>query len=426
MLVRYRAGVSLLAIAVAVGLIAFIAAVRRPPVGPSQASIASPAIPPTSAGIPTEVDGQRVLVGLDVDIAAASARDASSFLIGIWVRAIVPNCAGSPNQDLAELVPRCGSRVAAPPGFGQSAYVDADGIISPESSGPMVLRVHTRDARAAHCRAENQVICEHTIVAEAIVWTAALLPRPITQESAIERVSRIRIGEERVTGDMTFTVLRDLFAVASGQCGSIPAVDTFSLFGDARLGLMAVFQDSAARGDAQRSLNASDVAAACLPDASSRSALGPWSWVAADNVLVLVAGATADLKTQVAVALSGEVTTVGPLQSPPDKSIDESLSFVLGFASARRTGQLQVAFDLTDGSVDPATFRASAWRASAFAAMDFSVAIDPVAIAPTTTWPDGGKGFTIDHPGSNVRERISVFRSDSSNRSYWQLVVPAS
>lgn len=422
MLVRYRAGSSILAVLVALGLIAVLVAVRRAPAGPGQAGIPGTTIPLTSAGVPTEIGGQRVLVGLDVDIATAKARDASSFLIGVWVRAIVQNCAGSSNQDPAELAPRCGSRIAALPGFGQFAYVYAAGVVPDQAQGPMVLRAHSRDARAADCRPENRIACEHTIVAESVVWTSAeRIPSPITQELAIERLSGLRVGEEKVAGDMTFTVLRELLAVASGPCASPSAQDTFVLFGDVRFGLMAIFQDSAARDGVQRSLDASHAAAACLPDAPSRATVGSWSWVAVDNVLVLVAGATANLKAQLESALSGQSTTAGPLLAPPDKAMDESLSVALAFESARRSGQLNAAFDITDGSVGPADFFASAVNASGAADFDFAVAASPLSIAPSKAWPDGAKTFTVDHPGRTVGERITVFRSDSSHRSDWQL-----
>ena len=143
-------------------------------------------------GLPRVIAGLPVLRGDDAIAHARAATDASPFLLGGWVTnvpGVVVACPLSLGVAGASswLAP-CGQPTFSDLAGDPNAYLVARGEltfhladVSTLQSGPLILRVHVRDPRAAQCGTQ-QAVCARAMVVEAVVWSGdtATAPHPLT------------------------------------------------------------------------------------------------------------------------------------------------------------------------------------------------------------------------------------------------------
>lgn len=330
--------------------------------------------PPAAAGdrypggIPRSIEGEPVLTGLDAQARWQDATDDTPFLVGGWFDShILDTCSGGigppdPNPLAARGCP--GHHVDGLPG--RVVYPDA--LEMPTGDGPIVMRIHTRDPRAATCTAVYMDGCWQRTVVESVVWfgdttTAA---EPIGSNDARGRASGVFVMEWRPQPDGSqMAVSEDVFTLPIACPDPWPTL-LFAAHGDPRYGLVAVFPDPSARERFQGS-TAPEAAVACLGDAIQRPA--PARWVGHDNVLVL---AYADD----AFAASLEAVLADPRREQrandmTDPALDRSLETVSDYLVARLSGLLGHAWGerLIDPVVGEATETESLdapWRRDVF------------------------------------------------------------
>jgi hypothetical protein len=180
---RMALPVTAVAVLLAVSLVGVGLAFRPNAAGPmphssSEPSV-SPAGPPSSDGIPNQIDGQRVYRIAD---SAEWQNLSGSFLLGAYVEQFALPCA-PPMATRApaegKLFPVCDDPLWLAPKAGQS--YDASALLHPAPNGAgalaawadgpaVVIRAHTHDAAAADCTAADKSVCEAAVVVEAVVW----------------------------------------------------------------------------------------------------------------------------------------------------------------------------------------------------------------------------------------------------------------
>ena len=204
------------------------------------ASLAGPAAPRSSAipsaipsaqlaryddGLPRVFDGQPVLRGKAAFAHEATATDARPFLLGGWVTNVpgaVISCPAMPATGAAVWLAPCGqptfSDLAGDPNpslvaGGELTFHFAD--VSTLQSGPVILRVHVHDPRAAQCGTQ-EAASARAMVVEAVVWggDAATAPRPL--DLALVSAARVRVAPSA-----TLTPLGNGVAIA--DCGAVLA-----------------------------------------------------------------------------------------------------------------------------------------------------------------------------------------------------------
>jgi hypothetical protein len=145
---------------------------------PSQISNTSRGEAPTTIlgadGIPTSIDGVPVLRGPAIN-AAAEATDDEKFLIAGWLVFTYPDCfVPTASSDLYDPC-RAGPFLVDHPPTETPSPTQLTVVISrlltpPESQGPYVFQVHTRDPSATECPSQYRDECEHALVVDALIW----------------------------------------------------------------------------------------------------------------------------------------------------------------------------------------------------------------------------------------------------------------
>jgi hypothetical protein len=285
-------------------------------------------------GIPRSVGGEPVVVGLESQQRVASAVDATPFLVGGWYSGGLLTCTGGIGpRDPNPLGARGCPRYFVPGMPGYPFY--PEGLAMPEGDNPIVLRVHTHDRSSETCW--NVPACRARVVVDEIAWfgDASTVAAPMGPGAAMGYVLAIAFADQRPQADKSvFYVHEDMFTLAIACPDPWPTL-LFSIHGDPRLSLMAVFADVAAR-KAFEAATDPGAGIACLAEPFERA--GQPRWISRDNVLVL---AFSDAKTAAAMDASlnlpaGEAREPIPL---PDASLDLSLETLTDYLKARASGE---------------------------------------------------------------------------------------
>ena len=313
-------------------------------------------------GIPHSVGGEPVLVGLAGQRRVAEATDATPFLVAGWYGGHGGNiCSGGigprdPNPLGARGCPRFD--VTGLPG--RPYYPPS--ITLPEVDGPVVLRVHTHDPGAETCWFVDQ--CRQVLVVDAVAWTGdpSTFAAPFGPRAAISQLLSVAFADQRPQADKSIAYVdEDIFTLPIACPAPWPTL-LFAIHGEPRLGLLAVFPDTAARTSFQ---SAADPAtgAACLADRVPRP--GPPRWVARDNLLVLVFG---DEATASAIQKNLDLPAGNANKKPiplPEASQDLSLETMTDYLDARAAGETDHAAGqrLALPQADEQTDRYGEWQA---------------------------------------------------------------
>ncbi|HET7677991.1 MAG TPA: hypothetical protein VFK38_09080 [Candidatus Limnocylindrales bacterium] len=129
-------------------------------------------------GIPKVIDGEAVLRPSEASLRVATATDDTPFLVGGWYRTWVGGCLLLPSPPPPPPL-RCAGGILsegaeaprAAPLRSDQLRLAIDRVAPP--SGAVVLRVHTRDPRAAECVPASRAACERQVVVDQVVWTPA-------------------------------------------------------------------------------------------------------------------------------------------------------------------------------------------------------------------------------------------------------------
>lgn len=108
---------------------------------------------------------------------------------------------------------------------------------------------HTRDARAKDCSVEARDICEAALVVEEIVWRGddETKASPLGPGAALDRLLALPVAGDRTLPNGDTVVIRaDLFAVPHACSDPWPST-VFRIYGDTRVGVLALFSDTATR-----------------------------------------------------------------------------------------------------------------------------------------------------------------------------------
>ena len=395
-------------------------------------------------GLPQALDGEPVLVGLDLERRLAAATDATSFLAGGWINgAELLLCSGGigpsdPNPLGARGCPR--HRILGIPG---RLYFPPE-VRMPEGDGPIVVRVHTHDPAAETCWPELVPACRQRVVVDAVAWFdgPSTLSAPIGPTRAFGALLGAPIGEGRRFGDTIYPISPDLFAMAI-DCGPAWPRLAFDVRGDPRLALLLVFADPAARADFQGSTSADRAAMQCRrPTTIERP--GEAGWVGHENVLVLTFGDEAfdaGIREVLASILPGTGTTTSmPL---PDPAMDRSIEVLTDALDSRAAGSGALLLDgpLVELPIDdePLLDLAAGWqldvlRRQSADALDGRfelLAIDPTAGAAGAAWDGLGPNarawhYRVTYLGATdpalAEEEFVVIHDPSSKFRDWSVV----
>ena len=304
-----------------------------PTPGPSQPPAVGGSYP---GGIPQSIDGEPVLIGLDGQLRVAQATDATPFLVAGWYAGHGGNpCSGG-----------IGPRDPNPLGYRGCPRFDVEGlpgrpyypkaITLPAVDGPIVLRVHTHDPGAETCWFVEA--CRQILVVDALVWSGdvSTFAAPFGPRAAIGQLLSVAFADQRPQADKSiYYVDEDIFTLPVTCRPPWPTL-LFAIHGEPRLGLLAVFPDSAARTAFQSSIEPA-AGAACLADPFPRH--GDAHWVARDNMLVLVFGdeaTAAAIQKNLDLPVGDERKKRLPL---PEASLDLSLETMTDYLAARAAGE---------------------------------------------------------------------------------------
>lgn len=316
-----------------------------PPPTP-QGSLAPAAAERQPGGFPTTIDGERVYVGLDAESHWHAATDDTSFLVGGWYDShLVAVC--SPPVGQAGLDPLeargCSGNVTGLPG----SPIYPDGFTMPDGNGPIVLHVHTRDPGATRCTPEGRAFCLERTVVEGVAWfgDAGTVAAPIGPAVARSLATSVFVTEWRdMAGGGQMAVSEDVFTVPM-SCPAVVTSETpwptfiFSIHGDPRYGMVAVFHDTATRERFQAAQDP-EVGAKCVDLVIERPA--PARWVGHENLLVLLFADDA-FATRLADVLAspGQPQKALPLTEP---GFDRTLGTATDYLIARASGELDHAW----------------------------------------------------------------------------------
>ncbi|MGH2467625.1 MAG: hypothetical protein ACRDGL_07840, partial [Candidatus Limnocylindrales bacterium] len=141
--------------------------------------------PTYAGGIPQAIDGRPVLFGTAIATRIAAATGDTPFLVGgvvSWIDlACIPRPHGSPSPPVNPLLHGCLYPILTPTSANPTGIVNPLSLtstVSPPLDTPLVLRAHTRDARAAACPSAQRQQCLDALVVEAIVWLGPLPAGP--------------------------------------------------------------------------------------------------------------------------------------------------------------------------------------------------------------------------------------------------------
>ena len=313
-------------------------------------------------GIPRSIGDEPVLIGLAGQRRVAEATDATPFLVAGWYGGHGGNmCSGGigprdPNPLGARGCPRFD--VEGLPG--RPYYPPA--ITLPEVDGPVVLRVHTHDPGAETCWFVET--CRQVLVVDAVAWSGdpSLFAAPFGPRAAISQLLSVAFADERPQADRsTYYVDEDIFTLPIACPAPWPTL-LFAIHGEPRLGLLAVFPDTAAR-TAFQSATEPATGAACIADPFPRP--GPARWVARDNLLILVFGdeaTAAAIQKNLDLPVGDQHKKRLPL---PEASQDLSLETMTDYLAARAAGETDHAAGerLALPQVDEQTDRYREWQA---------------------------------------------------------------
>jgi hypothetical protein len=281
-------------------------------------------------GIPRSVDGEPVLVGLDTQKRLAEATDDTSFLAGGFASYGPALCSGGLGQrdpnPLAQGCPRY--QIAGLPG---QLYGDLE-----VGDVPLVVRVHAHDREAEACLPETIDYCRARVRIEGVVWSGdeATTAAPIGPGDAIGRVLAIAFREDREVADGSIFSVDEPRFVMPISCPTPWPTLAYSIRGDPRLGLLAVFPHEKARAAFQTSI-ASPADGPCSGSPIDRG--NPPRWIGQDNILVL-AYADDPIAAEIAAQLASVDGTPRNTIPLPDASIDRSAETLLDYLDSRAAG----------------------------------------------------------------------------------------
>jgi hypothetical protein len=153
-----------------------LVAAASPSTVPSAVSTTNPTASQTiGSGVPTQIDGKRVYPVADE---SEWQKLSGSFLLAGTPYLVAPSCfvaqasgptGGAADRDL--LQGSCGTmRVGQTMGSAAMLAPRPGALVEPWDGSPIVVRVHTHDAEAASCAADNKAKCDASLVVEAVVW----------------------------------------------------------------------------------------------------------------------------------------------------------------------------------------------------------------------------------------------------------------
>ena len=318
---------------------------RRSPT--PQGSLAPAAAERQPGGFPTTIDGAPVYVGIDALAHWHAATDDTSFLVGGWYDSHrLAGCSPPIGQyGLGPLEARLCARYVVDGLPGSPLY--PAGFVMPDGDGPVVLRVHTRDPGAASCTPDGRAYCLERMVVESVAWfgDAGTVAAPIGPTIARSMATSVFVTEWRpMAGGEQMAVAEDIFTVPimcpAGLTSETPwPTNLFSIHGDPRYGMVAVFPDTATREQFQAATDAR-IGPKCLDLVIERPA--PPRWVGYENVLVLLFADD---------AFANRLADVMPNLTKPQKAIsltdpgfDRTLGTVTDYLVARSSGELDHAW----------------------------------------------------------------------------------
>jgi hypothetical protein len=306
-----------------------------------QGSLAPAAAERQPGGFPTAIDGAPVYVGLDAEAQWHGATNDTSFLVGGWYDSqSVQTCSPPVGQlGLDPLEARGCSRYGLTGIPGSVVY--SDGFTMPGGNGPIVLRVHTRDPGAVRCTPDGRAFCLERTVVESVAWSGDVgtVATPIGPAMARSIAASVFVSETRdMAGGGQMTVGEDVFTVPM-SCPSPWPTFLFSIHGDPRYGMVAIFPDAAAR-EAFEASTEPEAGAKCLDRLIERPA--PARWVGHQNMLVLLFADDAfAMRLTDALANPGRPQKALPMTEP---GFDRTMGTVTDYLTARASGDLEHAW----------------------------------------------------------------------------------
>jgi hypothetical protein len=181
---RLALPVTAVAVLLAVSLVGVGLTMRPNAAGPAAPSSSEPSVspmgPPSSDGIPNQIDGQRVYLIADK---AEWQNLTGSFLLSGYAVLNVPSCpppvVGTPEPTAEQdLIGWCSSiQLVASPNY--SGHFPISVMAAPRSWGALtgwtngpaiVMRVHIDDPESANCASAQQAECQAAVVVESVVW----------------------------------------------------------------------------------------------------------------------------------------------------------------------------------------------------------------------------------------------------------------
>jgi hypothetical protein len=344
---RVAIGLGGLAAAMAVILLVAVPFAFRPATSPAPGVTQLGSAPPPPAGdrlpggFPTEIAGEPVFVGVDALGRWRAATDDRSFLVGGWYDShalrTCSNPVGQAGLDPLEQRGCPGVAVAGLPGDA----LFRDGLVMPDGAGPIVLRLHTRDAGASACTPEGRAYCLERTIVEGVVWfgDADTVAKPISPPDARWMATTVFVTEWRdVAGQGEVAVSEDTFTVPIACPAPWPPF-LFSIHGDPRYGLVAVFPDRAAREDFESHTDPA-AGAECLDLPIERPSEG--RWVGHENMLALLfADDTFATRLAEVFANPGRPQKAISLTEP---EFDRTLGTVTDYIVARAAGEIDHAW----------------------------------------------------------------------------------
>lgn len=142
-------------------------------------------------GIPTVIDGVRVLSVVEAIAHAQAATNDEPFVVGGWWTPSGARCAPAARR-IHPLISICSDgSIQSGPSFSS----DGLAIVSPDEpiyAGPIVVQVHTRDPRAKTCPADRRDSCLRAVIVDRVLWRPAV---PVVMHRASDGIPTEIAGE---------------------------------------------------------------------------------------------------------------------------------------------------------------------------------------------------------------------------------------
>ena len=384
-------------------------------------------------GVPRMIQGEPVLIGLDAQANARDVSDDTPFLVGGWFDSHILNvCSGGPGNDPNPLASRACPRYTVDGLPGRPFY--PDGTVLPDGDGAIVLRVHTHDPSAETCDADTIDECRRRVVVEGVAWFGAdVMPvGPLGPREAISRATGVFVMEWRPEGAASQTAIEDDVFTVPIACPSPWPTLVFSIHGDPRYGLVAVFPETAAR-EAFQAATAPEAAGDCLASPIGRPA-DP-RWVSHENVLALTYGDAA-FAERLALELVGH-DPGRPALPMTEPEVDRGLETVTDYLLARSSGQLDHAWGERLGDEDYLGWTEDVFRRYAadalvgrIEALDDEPTVARVGAAGAAAVRDPGVArariYRVTYPNATdpalAMEEFLVIQVPESEFRDWQLI----